>query len=802
MTTRIPTTFKIISISLLVCLSVFGLSACSSPKDKANSYYENGMKLFEDNEFAKANIEFRNALQIDRSMTKAIYAQALVAEKQSKHLQSFKLLNAVLLNDPKHIEALVKVGRLLLVAGKIDKALEKSDAALKVAPDDLSVLAFRAAVLFKLDDPQGAVKIAKQVIAKDPNYVDALIVLAIERLAAKDSEKAIEYLDQGLKNNTKNIVLQLIKVQALNNLAKLDLAEDVFKRLINYYPDTPAFNYALAEFYFQHDRKDDAVKEFWTVVKNNPDELSAKIKLVQLLNFVNGPNAAQAQLVEFVTQDPDNYELKFALVQFYISNKNLTQANESITSIISTTTDADIILKAKGIKASLLLAKGDKDAAEKVVNDILSTDERNENALILKSSIDIDRQQYDTAISDLRVVLRDTPNSSRALFFLAKAHYLSGSPELADEQYLKAFKTSQFNDTYGLAYAQFLLRRNQPDRAEKILQNVLSVSPKNIAAMQLLAQTRLKLGNWIGAQQVADDIKLIGDKNNTADQITNAILVGKKEYNESISLLKKTYDSAPGNIQPVVALVRTYLLAGKPDEADAFLNAVINASPNNFNARILRGQVYLSQGKIDEAVAIYQEVVKLAPENSVGHYNLALAYIRTNKLNEAITSLKDGLTVSPDNFLLRLTMASIYEQLGDFDNAINVYQGLIKDRPGADIIANNLASLLAEHRTDKASLDQAYTLSKRFNRTEIPQFKDTFGWASYRVGKYSDAVPLLEGAAEGLPQLPIVQYHLGMNYLAQDDKTQARAALEKALELAGDTPFQQADEIRAALEKL
>lgn len=792
---------KKISISFILILSALGLSACSS-EDKANSYYESGMKLFEENELSKANIEFKNALQIDRAMTKALWGQALIAEKQGNHIRAFKLINTVLLEEPDNVEALVKVGRILLLAGQLDKALKKSDIALKIAPDDLSVLAFRAAVLFKLNDTEGAVKLAQQAIDTDPNYVDALIVLAIERLSVKDSEKAIEYLDQGLKGNDKNIVLQLIKVKALDNLAKLDLAEDVFRRLITYYPEVPAFNYALAQLYLKHDRKEDAEKEFRQVVINKPKELSPKIKLIQFLKVIKSDEVANQQLITYVGNEPDNYDLKFALVQFYISSGKTTLANKDIESIINNASNDDVILKAKGLQAGLALAKGDKQFAEKIVDEVLAVDGKNQNALIMKSSINIDRQQYDKAVADLRIVLRDTPNSSRALFFIAKAHLLSGSPELADEQYFKAFKASRFNAGYGITYAKFLLKRNKASRAEKILDNVLAASPKSIAAMRLLAQTRLNQGNWIGAQQVADKVKLLDDKSNTAGQIQNAILIGKKDYNESITLLKSTYQSTPGNIQPIVALVRTYLLAGKSKEAGDFLDAVINASPKNVNARILRGQVYVSQANFEQAIVVYQEAIALAPEKTAAYYNLAVVYIRNKDYDNASMTIEKGLSLLPNNFLLLLTHASIYELVNKPDDAIKVYEKLIKLRPDADIVANNLSSLLTDNRTDKVSLDKAYALSQRFKRTEVPQFKDTFGWASYRVGKYSDASSLLQDAAEALPQYAIIQYHLGMNYLAKENKQLAREALEKSLELAGDRPFEQADEIRAALEKL
>lgn len=793
---------KNMSLALILSISIFGLTACASPEDKAKSYLENGMQLLEEGELAKANIEFRNALQLDRTLTKAIWGQALVAEQQGNHIKHFKLLNAVLLNEPENLEALVKTGRIFLLAGQLDKALEKSDAAMKIEPENLSALSLRASVLFKLDNKEGAVKLAKTIIAKDPDYVDALIVLAIERLDAKDAEKAIKYLDQGLKNNEKNVALQLIKIKALNSLSKLDLAEGVYKRLIDFYPKVPSFNYSLAQFYLKQDRKDDAENEFRKVIKNNPDDIKAKLKLIQLLNVTKNTDTAKKQLIEFVNNEPTNYDLKFALVQFYISSKQLNLASETLSSITSSAADNEIVVKAMGVEAGLLLAKGQKDSAEKVITDILAKDSRNETGLILKSNINIDRQQYDAAISDLRIVLRDTPNSSRALFYLAKAHLLSGSPELADEQYLKAFKSSRFNAEYGLTYANFLLKRNQPSRAEKILQNILEKSPGHIPTMQILARTRLNLGDWIGAQQVADQIVRAGDKSNAAAQIQSAILAGKKDYDESISLLKRTYESTPGKIEPVVALVRTYLLAGKPVEAGNFLDATIKASPSNINARILRGQVYASQGQIDQAIATYQKAIELDPNNTAGHYNLAVSYIRNKEYDKANTALGNGLSAAPENFLLRLTRAGVYEQLGKTNEAITLYEGLVKERPDADIVANNLSSLLTENRTDKESLDKAYTLSQRFKRSEIPQFKDTFGWASYKVGKYSEAESLLKSAAEGLPNLPIIQYHLGMTYLAKENKALARKSLENALKLAGDKPFAQADEIRAVLEKL
>ena len=786
----------------VLILSLLSISACSSPEDKANKFYENGMQLLEKGDLVKARVEFRNALQLNRKMTKAIWGQVLVAEKQAKPREQFKLLNTVLINEPEHLQALVKLGRLLLLAGQLDKALEKSDLALKLNNQDFSVLTLRAAIMLKLDNASAAAKLANQVLKKDPLHNEALMILAAERITAGDSLKAIEYLDRGLKKNDKNVAMQLVKIKALENLAKLDMAEDVLLRLISNYPKVVSFNTVLAQFYLKHERKEEAEKIYRKIIENNPQDLKAKIKLVQFLNGIKGTDAGLKQLQMFSQQNPENEDLKFALVQFHLSRKEYTDANVLLDKIINKKVNTEVATKAKGIKAASLLAKGDKESAEKIINDILVADKKNENAIILKANIDIDRQKYDEAIAALRLVIRDSPNSSRALFILAKAYNLSGSPDLADEQYFKAFKSSKFNESYGLSYAQFLLKRKQPKRAEKIIKDVLSVSRTSLPALKLLAQIRLSFGDWVGAQQVADNIKRIGDKSNLVNQINNAVLVGKKDYSQSIALLKKTYKSSPDNLQPVVALVRTYLLAGKTKEAENFLDAVISASPNNTNARILRGQLYSSQGKNEQAISAFKGAIESNPEDATSYFHLATIHMRDKQYATASKVLNKGLLIAPKSFSLQMTLAGLYERTGQIDNAIKTYEDLIKIKPNADIVANNLASLLTENRSDKVSFNKAYNLSKRFKRSEIPQFKDTFGWANYHVGKYDDASLLLKSAIEKSPDVPDFHYHLGMIYLAKENKTMAREELEKALKLSVDKPFNKTEKIHATLEKL
>jgi len=148
---------------------------------------------------------------------------------------------------------------------------------------------------------------------------------------------------------------------------------------------------------------------------------------------------------------------------------------------------------------------------------------------------------------------------------------------------------------------------------------------------------------------------------------------------------------------------------------------------------------------------------------------------------------------------LHLALAGAYEQRRDYEAAISEYQAMLDKEPGSLIVANNLASLLADHRTDKASLDRAQSLVASLRKSPVPQFKDTLGWVGYQQGDYKAAIPLLEEAAKGMPNRALVHYHLGMSYLAAGETPKAAEELMQALAQGPDDELK--EKIQAALKK-
>jgi tetratricopeptide (TPR) repeat protein len=221
----------------------------------------------------------------------------------------------------------------------------------------------------------------------------------------------------------------------------------------------------------------------------------------------------------------------------------------------------------------------------------------------------------------------------------------------------------------------------------------------------------------------------------------------------------------------------------------------------NAETLVLKGWVQTAADAPDEATKSFKAAIEAQPKNAVGYRALAELYTSQKKYDEALSVAQAGLREQPASIPLLLARAGILELSGDIEGAIEQNESLLKEQPGSLVVANNLASLLSEHRTDKASLERAYGLAKSLAKSPIPQFKDTLGWISHLRGDLRTAIPLLEEAVTELPNNPSVHYHLAMTYVTAAQAEKAKAELRKAAHLLPQDGGALAEKIAAALNR-
>ncbi len=787
----------VMSISLTVLLL---LSGCESPKEKAASYVSNGDKLLDEGKLAKARLEFRNALQLNKRLVPAWHGLARIAEKKREWKKAYALYNKVASLDSTHLPAQLALGKLNVAGNLIEKAQKNSETALKLAPDDPEAHALSASVKYQQGDIKGAIKEAKTALKTDPGNITALVQMANTRIAAKDPDGALKYIDIAIRHHPDTIDLYQLKIATHLKEKQFDKAIDSYHELIARFPDRDDFKKALANVYAETGALDKAEETLRARIASKPDNVAATIDLAIFLRKHRGKDQAESELRSHIGENTDP-ELSFALAELLIVNEKRTGAKAIYHQLIERHGDSPNGLKVRNKLAMLELADDNPKEASTLVDKVLSIDPNNYQALLTKARLLLRNDQQDLAIANLRTALKNNPNAVDALLLLARTHLAAGRWTLAKTYYVRAIQARPEDTRTALEYAQLLLRKNKLDEVEQVLQPVLERHPANpdLLTAALLADIGQK--RWEPASTRLNRLHaLIGD-GPEYDRLAGVVFLGKQQYADSVDAFKKAYDAAPADQKSLIGLLQAYVQAGQKDKAEQLLKSRIADHPDETLPYILLGRLFLLNGRAAEAEQAFEKAIGTAPDRQEGYRNLADALRSQGRIADAIKRLEKATREYPDSVPIRALLAELYSRDNDTDHAIELYRELLRDEPDNDIVANNLASLLSDAKGDRESLKQAETIAQRFRDSKVAFFLDTLGWIEHKLGKSNNAATLLRSAVQARPDVPEFHYHLGMTYQAEKQPHRAQRELKQALRLA-KSPFPGMDEAKRALEAL
>lgn len=780
----IANTKKIATASLFAILV-----ACSSPEEKLAKYSAEGQEFLEKEDFGRANVQFQNALKINDEHVPALVGLAEIAENRQDFAALYGFLERIIRLDPTQVDARVKLGQLYLISSDEESALEQAEEALSIDPSSNDAVALKSAVQLKLGDYEGAVDLARRVVERDPAHSEAITVLATERTIDNDIDGALAILDRALSADPSKEILQLLRIQLLDYQGDDEAVAEAYEGLIASNPDQKAYRQAFAKTLLSNEYYDEAILQLEKVVEIDPESFAAKLDVIRVLNSAKGIEAAEARLRDYKQQFPGDSELGFALVDFLREQEKYDAAEAELQQYLQSD-DQDVMLKAKNRLVNLRYSNGDKSGAETLVDEILAADDGNTEALLKRAGFRVEDENYEEGILDLRTVLNNEPDNSRAMMLMATAFEGQGNINFAQAELGKAFEVSKSDPDVARFYAAFLIRHDKVARAEEVLEQSLARNPGDIDTLKRLAAVRLSLEDWQGADEIATVLSELDSSDGASSSIRALASTGLQDFDRVIDTLTEREEVAPLASRPLTTLISAYIRTERFDDAEELLNRIIAADPANYDARILLTQVFGAQDKIGEAEQTLLVAKESNPARTEAWELLYRYYVRTNQDDKATALINGGLEDAPDNAALRVFQADAMLSRGENEKAFEIYKGLRRDRPNDRIIANNFASLSNLLRDDPQSNAEALEAAQLLVGSESPFLQDTLGWANLRAGNTAEALDLLATAALRAPENAEILYHLGAAQIAAGENDQARSTLEAALEKAPDeAPF-------------
>ena len=275
-------------------------------------------------------------------------------------------------------------------------------------------------------------------------------------------------------------------------------------------------------------------------------------------------------------------------------------------------------------------------------------------------------------------------------------------------------------------------------------------------------------------------------------------------FQEAEELFRQLYLQDPQDLRGVAGLTESYISENRADEAVKLLQQEAAKYPGQRELAKMLGNVYVRTEQYDLAIALFQGLLdsspKPPPEETAGLlFRLGEAYRRKGDLNAAIPAFRAAAAANPKETSPLLALALILDGTGRGEQAVPVYEQILKLQPDNAVALNNLAYIVAQKGDDP---DRALDLAERAAQAhkDSPDIQDTLGWAYLKKNRPDEARAVFQALIEKEPQNPTFHYHLGMALLQTGDRDGAIQELKTAL--ANGLPQADAGTVRELLEKI
>jgi len=785
--------FKRLIVASIVLLS---LAACESVEERAEGHYQSGLELMEAGDYERAAVEFRNVFQLNGSHQAARHALAEILldhndDARGAYGQYLRLAEQY----PEDLKARLQLSELAFSLNNWEEMDRHGAKAQEIDPENPRVQIITLARAYRdtgIDNDASARRAfgrdARALLEQTPDSSILRNIIVDDDLRNNDYAAALAGIDTLLETDPDNQVYWRQRLGVLGLSQDLEGIETQLRKTVELFPEDTSQKQMLIRFYLSQGDMDSA-EEFLRelVAKAEPGDVGPQVDVIRFLEETQDAAAVEAELDSAIEAFPETLSLRAIRAGMNFRKGDRDRAVTELETLLDGADSTDETRSVKVTLARMLLAMNNEVGARALVEEVLTEDEGNADALKMRASWLIESDNSDEAVAALRVALDSAPEDAQAMTLMARAHTRSGRADLAREFLALAVEASGNAPAESIRYASLLLDEERYLPAEDILLPALRLDPQNVDLMRTLGRLYFQMDDMGRVQQVAQTLRRL--ETPQADQAANALdaqRIGRQNgLNEAVEYIEEIANASDASLTSKIALVRARLGTGNTEGGLTLARELLAEEPDNAGLKAMLASVEAVSGNLPVAEQIYRDLLSDNPQQPNLWLELSQLRARQSDPEGAVAVIETALEEMPDAPRLLWARASYFERDNRFEDALAIYEKLYEQNTNSLITANNLASMLATYRTDDESLERAWNIARRFRDTEQPAAQDTYGWIAFRRGDAAEALPYLQSAAAGLTNDPIVQYHLGRAYQALGQSQEAMVQFQKALDIAG-----------------
>lgn len=785
---------------LLIKLSIYILfftilTSCSNTVD----HLSDGVDLFRKGLYERAALEFNNILKDEPSHADARYWLGCTFEKRENKKLAYQQFKHVIENNPDHIKSRIKLAEIYVHYAMSNEAVDQLEEIKKLDPDNKSLKLLWGKVYYINNQIDKAYTLAKSVYENEKVKSPESTLFLADILDQKNKlDESITTLKKGLADNPSDIELMLRLAGTLMNRGERREADIHIQKIKSSPFLRPSYSIKLAQLYYYSGDSDESKVVLRNAI-NKFNNVDTKMALVELLIETDDYSGALKQAKVFLNENPEAHDLRIMLANLYKETNDIEAAEKEYKYIIDIAKFNENKVEAQLKLAELLITDNRESEAEDLLDDVIKESPKNHQAYLSRGRLYLNRGVYLLALSDVKKVLKDDPDSFLALKLLADIHVQNKNIPLAIDVLKQALESNSSAFNVRLELAELYKKYNHIDEAIKTLKSAENDPKSQSTILRALLDLQITTEDWESAVATIRNYKKL-----KSDRFTTYLLSGylcqemgdieaaRLEFQHALAL-------KPAAREPLEKIVADYI-----DNDMGFLAAdltrdYIDRYPDAFFAYHLLGLAEWSEDEISIAEVAFRKAIELQSKWSEPYISLGNMFIQIGEAEKAFDVYQLGLQESTDSTALLLQISQSYEDIGEYDQAINSYEILLDKNPGFKIGINNLAQLLVSYKGDK-SLKRALDIVVPLKYAKELEYRDTYAWVLYKNNQVDEAISVLIDVVEADPENARYQYHMGMAFNKKGYTKLAKKHLKNAIDANSD--FTEIESARAAYSKL
>ncbi len=778
------------------CAVVAFESALKLQDPNWEAHYNLALAFLRQGDRTRAVRELQTAIQQKPDSVSSHFALGSVFESERRLGEAEEQFRWTLKLDPHFAPGAIKLGEVLIAAGKVPAAVACLEDAVKLGPSADQSELLRAALgiaYAENDEMEKALATLKDLVAA--HSADAhfnLGLLYARKGQSEDQSAAATEFRETLRLDDKMDGARLALARALISSQQYSEALSVVQEYTIHRPKDAQGFYALGLAYRGLKQSGAAVSALQRAAVLNPNDATIHFDLGMLLANTAKTNVAIRQLEAAERINPSDLDVhkQLALLLEKIGEKEHAQIERAKVAALNSNSDKEKAIARFNEEASQYLSAGDAKAAAESYRKALQFDPRDAKlhynlALALDKLGDFvsERKELERTVElDPTVAV-----AQNQLGLLA----LRGGQQAEAEQRFK--KTLAINPTFaetqsnlGVLYSQ---QGGKDAQAAALFQQAIKNDPKYVKAYVNLGLLMAQQGAFSEAeQQFRAAIQV--DANYPGAYAALGMLLAKTGHGaEAVKSFQKAVTleptSAQSHLNLGIALVDQFDRPGgfKEFSEAARLDSKLGAAHYNL------GRFFFETGKYEDADRELEIAIRLQRDYAGALYFLALTAKQENQLERSTALLQRVVSLQPDNADAQYLLGQNLEHSGESLAAILHWKAAVHADPNHSQALYNLAKALNKIRDPDAKQyqDRFDALQKSQQIADRVAELGNFALEAANAQNWPQAVEQMNEAIRlcgNCVQSAHLHKNLGLFYGRTGNISEAEKELRTALQMA------------------